>query len=79
MTTETPTHFEEFLTDDADRPRFLGVRLTDAQDGRVCGHAGRRTLTLTEDTTLMVGAKERTVRASAARPVRVVTMLQRMT
>jgi hypothetical protein len=74
--TPRPTHFEEFLTDSADCPRFLGVRLTDSQDGRKCGYYGRRVVELTEPVTLKVGAKERTYKASPRRPLRVVTMLQ---
>jgi hypothetical protein len=70
--------FEEFVEsyNGVTRPKGLGVRLVmDNAENRALGVAGARKIILVEDTILLRCFKEVVVKASAKRPIRVVTYL----
>lgn len=79
-TTATPSgvfehlgYFEELI--DATSFKCYGTRKVDDPQGRECGYAGRREETLIATVHLDKGHKSVLLKASPAKPVRVVTML----
>lgn len=77
---ELIAYFEEFITNEPGLdPRSLGVRVLESNhDNRTLGAYGRRDLTLTENIELQKCFKTITIKASAKKPLKVFTMLQRL-
>jgi hypothetical protein len=77
-------YFEEILqVREGTWPKMLGsrdylVNLPSDQVGRKLGHAGERQFTLTETVTLRKGCNQVVVKASAKKPIQVISYLQRM-
>jgi hypothetical protein len=55
--------------------RTIGTRNVKRQQGRACGHSGMQEVTLTDPVTLQRGHKTYVLQASAAKPVKVLTIL----
>lgn len=69
--------FEEYIDMGGDYPKVLGTKTLSVDEApRLLGAPGRKEQTVTAPLTLMRGYREVVVRASPARPLRVVTMVQ---
>jgi hypothetical protein len=75
----TGKYFEEFVQLlPGGGAKGLGVRVVEAANGRPLGVAGAQRITLTQPVTLLRCFREVTIKASAKRPMDVMTTLQRV-